>query len=398
MEVPVAPRRMVDLRTGSGPRDVAEMTDGELIACHRSGNGDAFHELYGRYQRRLVEFCAARTGDRHEAEDLANETFLRVLIYVDSIHADRRTLWPWLRTTASRLIINGHHAMVSDLWATGDLAGQELPRRALVAEADIEWAEWRMLIGDAIGQLPTRQQIALRLFYGHDWTAADSGRSMGLGRPAFRQLVLRARRNLRAQLTGSPNLGVALLAPLVERVRSASARVRSRMGAAQQATGAALVAADGIVQSLAVVAVVAGLSAGMADAPADAPMSGSPLPAAVTAAWSEPAIGAPRITAPVPEVDMAATAAEVTKDASAKQTTTVVAPLRNPVDEDAEASVVMSSDDQVVTVEEHVWMTVPPHDEEASPIVVWRTELYCDGPGADMACEILRTVGDLLEP
>lgn len=392
---PVVATRMTDLPIASGPCDVAEATDGELIAWHRAGDRDAFDLLYKRYRRRLVEFCTARTGDRHGAEDLAHETFLRVLLYVDSLHADRRTLWPWLRTTASRLIIDGRLGGVCDVGGTDDLAGQDRPPSALVAHADVDHVEWRILIDDAIGQLPARQQTALRLFYASDWTAAEAGRSMGLGRPAFRQLVLRARRNLHAELTRSSHLGVALLLPLIHRVRSVGARLRARTAATNQAAGMALAAAEGMAQSLAMAAVVAGLALGMAD-PADVPLPEVPTPVAVTVAGTERDSGAPW-TALRPGADAAGTRYEVVPDTAVPAPTVVVAPLNNPVDEDAEASVTMNADEDVVTVEDVVWMSVLPQDD-GTPLVEGRTDLHCGGAGADVACSLLRTAGDLVDP
>lgn len=220
---------------------------------------------------------------------------------------------------------------------------------------------------------------------------------MGLGRPAFRQLVLRARRNLHAELTKSSHLGVVLLLPLSHRVRSAAARLRARTAATSQAAGMAVAAAaEGLAQSLAMAAVVAGLALGMADTAA-VPLPEGPAPVAVTVAGTERNSGAPW-TALRPGASAAGTNSEVVvPDTAVPAPTVVAAPLSNPVDEDAEASVTMNADEDVVTVEEVVWMSVFPQDD-GTPLIEGRTDLHCGGAGADVACSVLRTAGDLVDP
>ena len=57
---------------------LTELQDNELVARFLAGNGLAFPELVRRYQSRLLNFIYRTIGDRDRAEDLVQETFIRV--------------------------------------------------------------------------------------------------------------------------------------------------------------------------------------------------------------------------------------------------------------------------------------------------------------------------------
>ena len=56
-----------------------EPTDEELVRRYRTGEASAFDALVGRYARGAVRFAAHLVGDAHEAEDLAQECFFKLV-------------------------------------------------------------------------------------------------------------------------------------------------------------------------------------------------------------------------------------------------------------------------------------------------------------------------------
>src|SRR5690242_12439952 len=52
--------------------------DAELMTCLRSGDREAFAQLVDRHKDAVVGYLARLTGSRDRAEDLAQETFLRL--------------------------------------------------------------------------------------------------------------------------------------------------------------------------------------------------------------------------------------------------------------------------------------------------------------------------------
>jgi RNA polymerase sigma-70 factor (ECF subfamily) len=61
------------------------VTDWELVEHARAGQLDAFEELVRRYERPLVGFCMRMTSSREDAEDLAQESFVRVYRYLERL-------------------------------------------------------------------------------------------------------------------------------------------------------------------------------------------------------------------------------------------------------------------------------------------------------------------------
>lgn len=97
--------------------DVNRASDDELIAAYRSGRAEAFDELLRRYQGALFAYLVRMTGRRESAEDLFQETFLRLLRSLPG-YQSRGQFKPWLYRLATNLCIDhfrrqGRRAAVS---------------------------------------------------------------------------------------------------------------------------------------------------------------------------------------------------------------------------------------------------------------------------------------------
>jgi RNA polymerase sigma-70 factor (ECF subfamily) len=78
-----------DARTGprrpsiAGDLDYATLTDQQVVQLARDGRERAFRELIGRYQRPVFSLIYRLVRDRERAEDLAQDTFIKVLNALD---------------------------------------------------------------------------------------------------------------------------------------------------------------------------------------------------------------------------------------------------------------------------------------------------------------------------
>lgn len=91
------------LRAGRDP--LGELDDSALVARFLDGEKRAFGELVGRYQTRLLNFVYRTTGDRERAEDLVQETFIRVYRHLHRFDQTRK-FSTWVYTIASNLAKN----------------------------------------------------------------------------------------------------------------------------------------------------------------------------------------------------------------------------------------------------------------------------------------------------
>ena len=81
------------------------LDDSQVVAAFLDGNKRAFDELVERYQNRLLNFVYRTTGDRERAEDLVQETFIRVYRHLHRFDQSKK-FSTWVYTIASNLAKN----------------------------------------------------------------------------------------------------------------------------------------------------------------------------------------------------------------------------------------------------------------------------------------------------
>lgn len=80
-------------------------TDQELIGDFQAGDDLAFVVIYNRYKHDLVFFCYKMLQDQTVAQDIAQETFLKVYLKRDSLHCNEN-FKSYLFTIARNLCLN----------------------------------------------------------------------------------------------------------------------------------------------------------------------------------------------------------------------------------------------------------------------------------------------------
>ena len=82
-----------------------ELGDSEVVQAFLDGDERAFGELVGRYDVRLVNFVYRTVGDRERAQDLVQETFVRVYRHLERFDQTKK-FSTWIYTIASNLAKN----------------------------------------------------------------------------------------------------------------------------------------------------------------------------------------------------------------------------------------------------------------------------------------------------
>ena len=86
-------------------REIAELTDSQVVQLFLDGEQQAFSELVRRYEHRLQNFVFGTLGDRERAEDLVQETFVRVYRHLERFDQSRK-FSTWIYTIAGNLAKN----------------------------------------------------------------------------------------------------------------------------------------------------------------------------------------------------------------------------------------------------------------------------------------------------
>ena len=195
------------LSESSARRRALRDPDVRLMLEVREDNADAFEELMLRYQGRLVMVLEHLVGNRDQAEDLAQEVFLKV-------YRARKTYVPgakfstWLFTIANNVAANALRSRsrrrevhlagrgsgpmgANPLESIVQASSGQLPARQL------DKAEIRDIVRLALEALNDRQRLAVLLSKFEGMSYADIAEAMELSPQAIKSLLSRARVNLR---------------------------------------------------------------------------------------------------------------------------------------------------------------------------------------------------------
>ncbi|MFO8175006.1 MAG: sigma-70 family RNA polymerase sigma factor [Gemmatimonadota bacterium] len=82
-----------------------DLTDSQVVQAFLDGDDRAFSELVGRYDKRLLNFVYRTVGDRERAQDLVQETFVRVYRHLHRFDQTKK-FSTWIYTIASNLAKN----------------------------------------------------------------------------------------------------------------------------------------------------------------------------------------------------------------------------------------------------------------------------------------------------
>jgi len=82
-----------------------DLTDSQVVQRYLDGDSRAFGELVGRYDKRLLNFVYRTVGDRERAQDLVQETFVRVYRHLHRFDQTKK-FSTWIYTIAGNLAKN----------------------------------------------------------------------------------------------------------------------------------------------------------------------------------------------------------------------------------------------------------------------------------------------------
>jgi len=203
-------RRHAVASTNRARLSLAKQEDGaavELREIRAVAEGDefAFQRLIGREGPRLLRFARGLLGNLEEAEDVVQDTFIRLLENAASWTPEAR-IGTWLhRVCYNRSIdlMRRRRDFVDDSTLEGLPDGGVLPDAGLIA------SEAALSLREAIDRLPTRQRTAILLFHFQEAAQREAAEIMGISEVAFESVLARARRQLKRWLRPASEHGGA---------------------------------------------------------------------------------------------------------------------------------------------------------------------------------------------
>lgn len=173
-------------------------TDAALVGRVADGDTDAFAILVARYRDRLARYAFRMLGDRHDAEEALQDSFVRAFRSLSRCdNPERFDAWLFsilvnrCRTAGARSS-RRRRTFVHDDAA---LLGAASPTDG--ASLDLDRQGWREEIGRALGQLDAGQREAFLLKHVEDMSYDEMAVLTGVGVSALKMRVKRACDRLR---------------------------------------------------------------------------------------------------------------------------------------------------------------------------------------------------------
>jgi RNA polymerase sigma-70 factor (ECF subfamily) len=178
---------------------VSNQTDDELMLAIQKNNDLAYTELVNRYIDKLYGYLLRLTSNTNDAEDLVQETFLKVWNKSTTYKVGKVRFSTWLYRIA--------HNKFIDLYRKNKFRAEAYEEQMLsrTMEDLSQQEEKARALSLALSTLPENQRVAVLLSHNQSFTNPEIATILGSSVRAVESTLSRARKTLRKLLTEEPN-------------------------------------------------------------------------------------------------------------------------------------------------------------------------------------------------
>lgn len=163
------------------------------IRAAQQGDPQAFTSLVETYQRPVYNLCYRMLGNAEDAEDAAQETFLRAYKSLGSYDCNR-SLSTWLLSIAAHYCIDQIRRRRLPLVSIEDLPVPDLPDKGLDVETKLGNKEERSRIRGLLEALEPTDRALVVMYYWYDFSYQEISQALKLTESAVKSRLHRARR------------------------------------------------------------------------------------------------------------------------------------------------------------------------------------------------------------
>jgi RNA polymerase sigma-70 factor, ECF subfamily len=188
--------------TGAPPRP--QTTSAEvrrLVERAQRGQREALEELYLLHFDRIYSYLHMSVGNRHDAEDLTTQTFLRMLESIGRFRWGTAPFSAWLFRIAHNLAMD--HFRASRRWQPEEDVPEQPGDEEPSAEAEAMHAIGRQSMFELIDNLSPEQQQVLTLKFVFNFSNGEVATILGKSEGAIKSLQHRALASLQKQIDGA---------------------------------------------------------------------------------------------------------------------------------------------------------------------------------------------------
>ncbi|WP_059171541.1 RNA polymerase sigma factor SigW [Bacillus sp. FJAT-27445] len=172
----------------------------------KKGDQDAFAEIVELYKDKLFQLGYRMLGNRHEAEEIAQEAFIRAYVNIDKFNQEYK-FSTWLYRIATNLCIDRIRKKKPDYYLDAEMAGTEgltlysrIPSDSPLPEKEVEMLELQEAIQGEIVKLPEKYRSVIVLKYIEELSLNEISEILDLPLGTVKTRIHRGREALRKQL------------------------------------------------------------------------------------------------------------------------------------------------------------------------------------------------------
>jgi len=169
-----------------------------LVDRAQQGDRDALEELYLIHFDRIYSYLHVSVGNRHDAEDLTTQTFLKMLEKINKFRWQSAPFSAWLFRIAHNLAMD--HFRATRRWQPEEEPPEPEPDDTTSAEAGALESIGRKSMLELIEDLSPEQQQVLTLKFVFNFANAEAATILGKTEGAIKSLQHRALVSLQKQL------------------------------------------------------------------------------------------------------------------------------------------------------------------------------------------------------
>ena len=173
----------------------------ELVERGQRGDRDALEELYLVHFDRIYSYLRLTVGNRHDAEDLTTQTFLRMLESIGKFRFQSAPFSAWLFRIAHNLSMD--HFRANRRWQPEEEVPEPLDSAERSAEDEAFQSIGRRSMLELIQDLSHEQQQVLTLKFVFGFSNGEAATILDKTEGAVKSLQHRALASLQKQVAGS---------------------------------------------------------------------------------------------------------------------------------------------------------------------------------------------------
>jgi RNA polymerase sigma-70 factor (ECF subfamily) len=163
------------------------------IRLAQEGEPQSFSRLVETYQRPVYNLCYRMLGNYEDAEDAAQETFLRAYKAMKR-YDPTRSFSTWLLSIAAHYCIDQIRRRRFQLVSVEDLPNPNLPDPTPSVESSVSKSEESRNVREVLKALDATDRAAVIMYYWYDSSYAEISEALSLTQSAVKSRLHRARR------------------------------------------------------------------------------------------------------------------------------------------------------------------------------------------------------------